>query len=312
MSELILHHYDFSNFSEKIRLIFGLKKLAWHSVEIPSHLPKPNYTPLTGGYRRTPALQIGADVYCDTHLIARELESRYPQHSLYGESEQTLNQATSECLAAWAEGALLWPAALYITGLHADKFPKSFHDDRAALHHKPQPSIEAVHNSGLKYFQEMCVQLARIEALLAHDKPFLLGETLTLADLTVYGAPWLLETVGGKSAVIDDLPKTRRWLANVAQYGHGNMHVMDANRAISIANDTAPETPASSTELPVGFSLGDSVKVSPRDEHSPAGGKLVAIDEHAIVIRVDNALVQNIHVHFPRVGYRLSHAKPKP
>ena len=77
MPELILHHYDFSNFSEKIRLIFGLKKLAWRSVEIPSHLPKPDYTPLTGGYRRTPALQIGADIYCDTHLIAKVLETQF-------------------------------------------------------------------------------------------------------------------------------------------------------------------------------------------------------------------------------------------
>jgi len=73
----ILHHYDFSNFSEKVRLMLGLKGIAWDSVEIPSHLPKPDYLPLTGGYRRTPSLQIGADVYCDTHLIAEVIEAHY-------------------------------------------------------------------------------------------------------------------------------------------------------------------------------------------------------------------------------------------
>jgi glutathione S-transferase len=76
MHELILHHYDFSPFSEKIRLIFGLKALAWRSVTIPSVMPKPDLIALTGGYRHTPVLQIGADIFCDTRLIARELERR--------------------------------------------------------------------------------------------------------------------------------------------------------------------------------------------------------------------------------------------
>ena len=64
-NSLILHHYDFSNFSEKVRLVFALKEIDWVSVIIPSYLPKPDYLPLTGGYRRAPALQIGSDVYCD-------------------------------------------------------------------------------------------------------------------------------------------------------------------------------------------------------------------------------------------------------
>ena len=75
---LILHHYDFSNFAEKARLMLGFKNLAWRGVEIPPIAPKPDLTPLTGGYRRTPVLQDGADVWCDTRLIARELERRVP------------------------------------------------------------------------------------------------------------------------------------------------------------------------------------------------------------------------------------------
>ena len=235
MSELILHQYDFSNFSEKIRLIFGLKNLPWRAVEIPSHLPKPDYTPLTGGYRRTPALQIGADVYCDTHLIAEEIEKRFPTPSLYGDINPQRAQAFSECLAPWAEGPLLWPAALYITGLHADKFPETFHSDRARLHHKPQPTIEQVRQSGLKYEQEMAAQMQRIENLLAHDDEYLLGLSPTLADLTVFGAPWLLETVGGKSQLIDNLAKTRRWLSRVAKLGHGAPTPLDAEQALEVA-----------------------------------------------------------------------------
>ena len=71
MNDLILHHYTTSPFSEKIRLILGFKQLAWKSVLIPSIMPKPDVVALTGGYRKTPFLQVGADIYCDTALIAR-------------------------------------------------------------------------------------------------------------------------------------------------------------------------------------------------------------------------------------------------
>ena len=79
MSDLILHHYETSPFSEKMRLIFGAKGLAWQSVIVPAMLPKPDVMALTGGYRRTPFLQIGADIYCDTTLMCRVVEARAPQ-----------------------------------------------------------------------------------------------------------------------------------------------------------------------------------------------------------------------------------------
>ena len=74
MPDLILHHYPSSPFSEKIRLALGYKKLAWKSVIIPAIMPKPDVIALTGGYRKTPILQVGADVYCDTALICDVLE----------------------------------------------------------------------------------------------------------------------------------------------------------------------------------------------------------------------------------------------
>ena len=43
----------------------------------------PDLVVLTGGYSKTPVLQIGADIYCDTKRIADELETRFPQPTLY-------------------------------------------------------------------------------------------------------------------------------------------------------------------------------------------------------------------------------------
>ena len=74
MTEFILHHYPLSPYAEKIRTGFGIKRLAWRSVEHNRMPERPELFPMTGGYRRIPVLQIGADIYCDTQCILRELE----------------------------------------------------------------------------------------------------------------------------------------------------------------------------------------------------------------------------------------------
>src|SRR5437763_15634773 len=96
MTDIILHHYDTSPYSEKVRLGFGLKGLAWASVELPQIMPKPNLTALTGAYRKTPVRQIGADIYCDSQLIMRELERQYPTPSLY-----PAGRGAADALARW-------------------------------------------------------------------------------------------------------------------------------------------------------------------------------------------------------------------
>src|SRR6516162_6547408 len=96
MTDIILHHYDISPYSEKVRTGLGLKGLAWASVELPVIMPKPNLTALTGGYRKTPVLQIGADIYCDSQLIMRELERRYPTPSFY-----PAGHGAADALAWW-------------------------------------------------------------------------------------------------------------------------------------------------------------------------------------------------------------------
>src|SRR4029453_12489057 len=87
---LILHQYATSPFSEKIRKILAHKRVPWFAVEQPSIMPKPDLLPLTGGYRRIPVLQIGADVYCDSQLIARVLETRHPAPTIFPSGSEGL------------------------------------------------------------------------------------------------------------------------------------------------------------------------------------------------------------------------------
>ena len=71
MTDLILHSYDASPFTQRALKLLAIKGLTWRSVTTPMMPPKDDLLALTGGYRGTPVLQIGADVYIDSQRIAR-------------------------------------------------------------------------------------------------------------------------------------------------------------------------------------------------------------------------------------------------
>ena len=127
MTDVILHHFDISPFGEKARLALGLKGLAWRSVQIPLVMPKPDLTALTGGYRKTPVMQIGADIYCDTRRIALELERRFPAPSLFPGGE-----AQALAIAFWSDVTLFRPGAGLSLGTNAE-LPEDILEDRMAF-----------------------------------------------------------------------------------------------------------------------------------------------------------------------------------
>src|SRR5262249_39341525 len=126
---IILHHFDQSPFSEKIRLIFGLKKIAWTSVRISRIMPRPDLMPLTGGYRRTPVIQIGADIYCDTQCIMRELERRFPEPTLLPKGYEGLASAS----AMWTDRSFFQNTVNLVFGSLARQVPPPFVAGRAQL-----------------------------------------------------------------------------------------------------------------------------------------------------------------------------------
>ena len=54
MTDLILHHYDASPFTQRVLRMLGIKGLEWRSVTTPMMPPKDDLLALTGGYRGTP------------------------------------------------------------------------------------------------------------------------------------------------------------------------------------------------------------------------------------------------------------------
>ena len=125
MTDIILHHYDLSPFSEKIRLAMGHKGLDWRSVIVESVPPRPMLDLLTGGYRRIPVLQIGADVFCDTEVIFAALERVKATPTLYPQG-----QGIAKARSLWWDRATWKPAIGVLVAHIGEHLPQEFLDDR--------------------------------------------------------------------------------------------------------------------------------------------------------------------------------------
>ena len=187
-ADLILHHYPTSPFSEKVRLVLGYKQLAWKSVIIPAILPKPDVVALTGGYRKTPFLQIGNDIYCDSALICDVLEHLQPTPTLYPES----HKGVARVLAQWADTTLFWAAMAYnlqpkgAASMFEGAPPeaaKAFGADRAAMSAGMNRLRPADATAAYKSY------LRRLANML-EGQDFLLGSAPCVADFAAYHPLW--------------------------------------------------------------------------------------------------------------------------
>ncbi len=305
MSELILHNYTFSSFAKKARLMMGHKGLTWRAVDQPMIMPKPLLLPLTGGYRRIPVLQVGADVYCDTRCIADELERRHPAPSLFPAGTHGM----CEGLGIWADNFLVFCCARYATGLKTDSLPEEFYADRSVMWGLP-PSVNRAAGVVTRYHEQLIAQLAWLEPWCAGADQFLLGPALSLADLSVYHGLWFLGANGDDvAAVLEPYPAIRAWMARVTAVGEGQCTPLDGEEALAIARKAEPAPLPVADEAPPDpseFRLGDAVTVTPTDyARDPVAGELVGLSPTRITVRREHPAVGAVHVHFPRLNYRL-------
>ncbi len=306
MADLILHHYQNSPFSEKVRLMFGFKKLAWKSVFIPPVMPKPNVTALTGGYRRTPVLQVGADIYCDTALIADVLERIAPSPSLYPAPVAGL----ARTLAQWADATLFWtviayvfqPVAIpYLLGPLTAEQVKAFGADRAAMRGN------AARMSVQEATGNLRVYLRRLDDMLADGKPYLLGEATSIADFSVYHCMWFLQLAQPLAGILDEFPRVKEWIGRMAEFGHCQSEKMSAEQALETARNS---TPAEASDFPCidthGVALGERVSIMPTDYAlDPVEGELVISADNEFAVRREDPKGGSVVVHFPRLGFQM-------
>ncbi|MEH6405073.1 MAG: glutathione S-transferase family protein [Sneathiella sp.] len=298
MSDLIFHHFDPSPYSEKVRLIFGLKGLTWNSVQIPRIMPKPDFTALTGGYRRTPALQIGADIYCDTQLIAAELEKRHPAPSLFECGGFGVNMA----LSAWTDRMLFRPCVRYVFGTYADNLPTELLEDREKMSGRDL-DVDAIKASAVPLLSQVHPQLQWIEDMLEDGREYLNGKAPSLVDFSVFHCVWFLNNVPKGAEQLEPYTKMKAWFERVNSIGHGTRVEMDSKVAIDVAKD-ADITVEKSDYIGSGPALGCQVSVlNEENVPDPVVGELVISSTKEIVVKRQSKETGDTLVHFPRIGY---------
>ncbi|MDH0895370.1 MULTISPECIES: glutathione S-transferase family protein, partial [unclassified Pseudomonas] len=308
MSELILHHYDASPFAEKARLMLGFKQLSWRSVDIPRVMPKPDLTALTGGYRKTPVLQVGADIYCDTALIARRLEAEKTTPALFPEGQEF----TVASFALWADAVVFQHAVALVfqpasIAVRMGKLPpaaqQAFAADRAALFSGGTASRLPLEQAKLQWPALM----ARLEQQLSREEgDFLFGEP-SVADFALAHSLWFLKATHVTAPLVDDYPAVAAWLGRVLGFGHGASSALSAEEAIAIAREATPAAlPEGDVSASLGLALGQSVKVAAIDYGvDPVAGELAGVTDESIILRREDERAGTVHVHFPRFGFRI-------
>jgi glutathione S-transferase len=310
MPEIILHHYPESPFAEKIRLILGFKRISYRAVLVPMMLPKPDVIALTGGYRRTPILQVASDIYCDTALITEVLERIQPEPRLYPNA----HAASARILAAWADqylfaagvGFAMQPEGFNsMFGRYSPEHRAAFIEDRKAFR-KGVPRM-ALHAATALLTQH----LDQFERQFADGRLFIFGAQATVADFSVFHPLWFIQRATAVAGFLSAWPLMMQWMRRIEGIGHGTPSTLSSADAIEIARKgkhAALRT--ESVRSPGPCPVGAGVMVAPTDSGiDPVAGELVAEYTNEWVVRRTDARAGTVYVHFPRFGYQIEEQK---
>jgi glutathione S-transferase len=300
---MILHHYEASPYAEKIRLMFGMAGADWQSVLSPPQPPRPNVDPLTGGYRRIPVAQSGADIFCDTSLIAAEVAAMTDQQAL----RPQFADETARMLANKAEGDMFFAAITSVPpakllGTLLSNFgllgTLRFMKDRSGM----------MRSATIKPLQGKAAATAfaafqtELNAHLA-ERPFIAGRNVSYADLCVFHPLWLQCRVG-RRPLPSQHTHLEQWFARIDSFGHGDRQDITAEAAFAAARAADPR-PLPETMDP-DQRLGTRVSVAPADYgRNPVTGELVALTDERVVVARQTEAFGKLHVHFPRDGYEV-------
>lgn len=307
MSDIILHHYPQSPFAEKVRLLLGYKQLSYAAVTIPVIMPKPDLIPLTGGYRKTPVMQIGADIYCDTALICRVIDRLAPEPGIYPAATCAVSAAATQ----WTDSVFFrvcvtlafQPHVLATSELFQDPASaKAFMADRAKL----------TEGAGSLVMDLACAQASFAAHMKLLDRqlagaPFLFGERPVLADFATYHCCWFVHSNELLRETFSPFPHVEAWLARMAAFGHGGQRPMTGAEALGIARAATPSSDEKAATAAIDhLQIGDEVEVMPTDYgFQPVRGRLQLSSLDEVVVRRTDEQVGEVAVHFPRLGFQL-------
>lgn len=295
MADIILHHYPMSPYAELMRRALGIKRATWASVIIPNVAPKPELTPLTGGYRKTPVLQIGADIYCDTAIAIEALEAASPEPTLFPAPLGRLGAL----IALQAGGTTFSQAVGSAMAPFVDRIPDAFFEDRKKLFGFDRARVKA---GGPHLASQFTGWLARIEDGLADGRAFIGGDLPGYADCAVAMNIWFQGNFGLKEQRLAPFPHLTAWLSRMDAIGQGSPSEMSAQDALDVARAAGPVA-VEQVDADSGFTAGQRVTVRTEDPGAdPVAGRLVRLTPRDVVVLRDDDRVGTVAVHFPRIG----------
>ena len=273
-------------------------------------MPKPDLMALTGGYRKTPVLQIGSDIYCDTALIAQVIDRVQPMGTLY--PPQHIAACTT--MAAWADSVLFSAAvswALQPEGaksMFSNWAPEqlaAFAADRKQFRANatvPRTPLEAASRVLAAFLPQLDRQLSSREN---EAGPFLFGAEPTIADFSVYHPLWFINGAPAVSDILTVYPAIMRWMQAMVDASHSSFEKLTSEDAIAIARSSPSSSSPQST---VSSDIPHRAVIIAASDYGmdPVAGQLISETPDTWTIQREDPRAGAVRVHFPKVGYSLT------
>ena len=313
MTNVYLHHYPASPFSEKIRALLGYLDLEWYSVETSMIMPRPLLMPLSGGYRRVPVAQIGADVYCDTKIIARALAEHAGDDTLYSPGFAATRVADAADTTLFRIMAALSFRPEAISGLFQGGGGGSGGSDGASMRDFAKDRADLAGGVDIIGMTPDVAENALLHWLTelesSVESGFLFGEKPSIADFCVYHPLWFLRNNPVNAPMIEAYTHVTRWLDRMQAFGQrGRATPSDGEAALAEAKASEPRA-LEPVAIGVDAKPGDTVRITPTDYgRIPVEGELVRADAQELAVRRTTAETGAVVTHFPRMGFTLEGA----
>ena len=252
-------------------------------------------------------MQIGADIYCDSQCIIRELDRRHPTPPFFPSPEAGLMW----CLSRWTDGALFDLAVKVVLGSAGDDLPRDFAEDRGRLYLGPDwaEGLKAANADLPHLVSQLRAPFSWLEMQLQDGRKFLLGDAPAAIDAQIYYVIWFVHGRWDNGpALLSEFPHLQRWRETMLAMGHGTMTEMTPEAAIARAAECSPIAQSTSdANEPQGLSVGMLVVISPdvNGGEQPVEGRITGVDQETITVLRHEPDVGDIAVHFPRAGYRV-------
>jgi glutathione S-transferase len=265
-------------------------------------MPKPDLMPLTGGYRKTPVMQIGADIYCDTQLIMLELDRRLPTPGLLPKGRE----GEARAITMWVDRTIFGPAVgVVMSQIPIEgRFGETFKKDRSEFSGRNFDPERL--RAALPVMRDQTYALLSLaRAMLSDGRKFLLGAEPCLADCALYNPVWFIQSqLGETAAPLDRLPDIVAWSQRMKALGSGKRTDIKAGDALDIAKAAKPGATTVDASDPSGLKAGQKISVTPDDTGKvPVEGVLVGLTPDRVSLQRHDPRVGDVVVHFPRAGF---------